>query len=388
MRFNSSSKELIESAREFSEHVLRPNASRYEEKGVPTEVVQEMADRGFLGAAISSNYGGGNLDAYTHGRITEEIGKGCSSVRALMTVHGSLISETLEKLGNKEQKQRYLPQLATGDLIGCFALSEPEAGSDAASIKTNYVQKDGAYVINGSKKWISYAAIADLFLVFACCEGVMSAFFVERDTPGVSTRPMRGLMASKGAHLAEIEFENVVVPKENMLGHAGMGFSFVANTALFFGRYSIAWAGLAITSSAVDEMVTYATSRKQFGRKIGENQLVQGIIADNVVALHASRALCEKIAKLKQSNDDSVVIETEIAKYFCAKSATAASSAAVQVLGANGCLSDYIVERQFREAKVLEIIEGTSQIQQMVIANFGLRNYRRKAEKINLETIL
>ncbi|MCW8876446.1 MAG: acyl-CoA dehydrogenase family protein [Kangiellaceae bacterium] len=372
---------IVERARRFSQDIVRSRVADFEENGVSKEVIQQMAEQGFLRSIFPIEYGGLAVDALTYGRITEEIGKGCNSVRALLTVHTSLVGETVAKLGSDEQKQTFLPVMASGEKIACFALSEPEAGSDAASIQTSYQEFDDHYVINGTKKWITYGGVADLFLVFASKDEKTSAFIVERNMPGVTTSPMSGLMASRGAHLAEISFENVSVPKLNMLGRAGMGFSFVANTALFYGRYSIAWGGLAIICAALEEMVTYSRSRVQFGTKISQNQLIKAMIADSTTSLHAGRAMCEKIAEMRIKGDQRAVTETNIAKYLTSKAAAEVSSNAVQIFGGNGIWNSYAVERLFREAKVLEIIEGTSQIQQLMIAGQALRDYYRVALK-------
>jgi alkylation response protein AidB-like acyl-CoA dehydrogenase len=192
---------------------------------------------------------------------------------------------------------------------------------------------------------------------------------------------MTGLMASRGAHLARIHFDQVLVPKQNLLGIQGAGFSFVANMALFFGRYSIAWGGVAIMSAAVEEMVTYSRHRVQFGVKISQNQLIKAMIADSVSLLHVSKAMCEKIAMLRESGDSNAIHETNIAKYFTSKSAVEISSYAVQVLGGNGLSDEYGVEKLYREAKVLEIIEGSSQIQQLMISSQALRDYYRPSLK-------
>ncbi|MBL4672808.1 MAG: acyl-CoA dehydrogenase, partial [Arenicella sp.] len=221
----------------------------------------------------------------------------------------------------------------------------------------------------------------DIFLVFAQSDGNISAFLVERDMPGVSTTAMTNVMAGRASHLAKIKLDQVKVPKENLVGRLGMGFSFVANTALFYGRYSIAWAGCALAQAALEEMVSYARSREQFSVKIAQHQLVQGIIANAVTQLHVGRNTCEKIAQMRIDNDEDAVTETNIAKLFTSRMAMQVATQAVQILGANGFSEDYPVERLFREAKVLEVIEGSSQIQQQMIAQYGLTKYFRKTLK-------
>lgn len=390
---------LVARAREFANTTLRPQAGEFDaSQGVPREVLAAMAEHGFLGAILPTEYGGGGMDALNWGLLTHEIGKGCSSARALLTVHSSLVGETLVRLANPEQKRHWLPQLANGSKLACFALTEPEVGSDATACKTSFRKVDGGYVINGRKKWITYGAIADVMLLFANSDNSSngadagatgsdstaskggSAFLLERGMPGLSTTPMRGLLASRGAHLAEIELNNVFVPEANLLGREGAGFSFVANTALFFGRYSIAWAGVSIAEAALEEMVTYAGQREQFGQKLRQHQLVRGMIADAVAAVHLSRALCEKVGRMRDEKDDDAVTEANIAKYVSSKAAMEVAQNAVQLFGGNGISSQYPVERLFREAKVLEIIEGSSQIQQMMLSDYAVRRYRLRGK--------
>jgi alkylation response protein AidB-like acyl-CoA dehydrogenase len=244
-------------------------------------------------------------------------------------------------------------------------------------VKTVYTPTDGGFVLHGRKKWISYGAVADQFLVFANHNGAMSAFMVDRNMKGLSTHPMSGLLGNRGAHIAEVHLNHVVVPQSSLVGRQGAGFSFVANTALFYGRFSIAWAGLALAEAALEEMVGYARKREQFGKKLRQHQLIQTLIADAVTDVHTCRALCEKAAMLRAAGDDDAIMETNIAKYHTSKAAMAVSMNAVQVFGGNGCWNHYPVERLFREAKILEIIEGTSQIQQIMLSEFGVRRYYR-----------
>lgn len=374
---NHTPHKLVSLAEQISAEVLRPGASEFDNdaQGVPRSVISELAATGILGAILPEEYGGAGIDPLSYGLLTEAIGAGCSNTRALLTVHTSLVGETLAKLATPEQKSLYLPDMVRGDRLACFALSEANAGSDAGSIQTRFEETSEGYRINGKKKWITYAGIADLFLVFASNDGVLNAFLVERDYPGVSTNPMRGLMASRGAHLAEIVLDDVLVPKQNLVGRPGMGFTFVANTALFYGRFSIAWAGVALARAAVEEMATYARSREQFSNKISKHQMVQALLADSITALHSARAICERISHMRINNDDQAVVETNIAKLHTSRVAKLAADNAVQVLGGNGLWQGYSVERLYREARVLEIIEGSTQIQQMLIANYGLRNY-------------
>jgi alkylation response protein AidB-like acyl-CoA dehydrogenase len=372
-------KRIVNEAREFADAQLRQRAGDFDrEESLPKDVLDEMAKRKFLLASLPEAYGGLGLNSVYYGFFTEEIGKACCSTRGLITVQSSLIGETLLKWGSEEQKTRWLLAVASGEMLGAFALSEPEIGTDARGVQTRY-KKDGKnYVLNGRKKWISFGEIAGFFIVIASGESEITAFLVERDRPGISVYPIKGLLANRAAHLAEIELKDVKIPEDNVIGKPGSGFSFIVGTALDHGRYSIAWAGVAIAQEALDCMATYARKRKQFGRKIGEYQLIQRMICNAVTQTHAARALCVKAGEMRIRGDSQAVSETSIAKYFTSKIAMGIASDAIQVHGGIGCSNIYPVERLFREAKLLEIIEGTSQIQQQIIARYGLRKYGKK----------
>lgn len=373
-----SSDAVLERARAFAAE-LAPRAAKFDrEEHLPREVVERMADSGFLGATVPAEWGGLGLTPLEYGELTEVIGKACASTRALLTVHTSLVAETLAGRTSRRIKEKYLPDLASGRRIACFALSEADAGSDAEGMSTRYVKKDDVFVLDGHKKWISFAGIADVFLVFATDNGTVSAFLVDRETPGVEIRPMSGMLGNRAAHMAEVVLSGVEVPAENLVSGIGAGFAFVANTALFHGRYSIAWAGVALAQAALEEMCTYAARRVQFGSRIGSFQLVQRMIADAVTGVSAARELCRRAGRLRAERSPEVIAATNIAKYFSSTVACRVTSDAVQVLGGNGCWNGYPAERLFREAKILEIIEGTSQVQQTLIADFGLTTFTKK----------
>jgi alkylation response protein AidB-like acyl-CoA dehydrogenase len=369
----------IKEARKFADEILRPRAGEFDrEERLPKDIIDEMAERKFLLASLPEAYGGLGLDPVYYGFLTEVIGKACCSTRGLITVQSSLVGETLLRWGTEEQKNRWLLPISKGEMLGAFALSEPGVGSDARGVQTSY-QIDGRdYVLNGRKKWISFGGIAEFFIVIASCESEITAFIIERNRPGVSTIPINGLLANRAIHLAEIKLKDVRIPEHNVLGKSGSGFSFIVATALDHGRYSIAWAGVAIAQEALDCMATYARKRKQFGRKIGEHQLIQRMICNAVTNTHAARALCIKAGELRAQGDIHAASETTIAKYFASKIAMKIASDAVQVHGGIGCSNRYPVERLFREAKLLEIIEGTSQIHQQIIARYGLRKYGKQ----------
>ncbi len=379
---NASQQKIVDEARTFSDSEIRPFSTQFEiDEAIPRDLINKMAEKGYLAATFPEEFGGLGLDPVYYGLLSEEIGKACSSTRALLTVHTSLVAEAILRWGNPEQKERWLHPMAKGEKLACFGLTEPDVGTDAKSVKTNYRKEGNRFIVNGAKKWITFGDIADFILTIATGEKGITAFMVEREMAGVKTTPIKGLLASRAAHIAEIEFDNVEVPEENVLGRVGGGFTYIVNTALDHGRYSIAWAGIALAQAAVDEMVTYARQRSQFGKKIYNHQLIQGIIGDAVTKVHAGRALCLRAGELRKVNDNSAVIETTIAKYFTSKIAMEVTTDAVQVHGGNGCYNKYPVERFFREAKILEIIEGTSQVQQEIISSYGLRAYYRPPKK-------
>ncbi|WP_231515038.1 MULTISPECIES: acyl-CoA dehydrogenase family protein [Paenibacillus] len=374
---------IVEEARTFVDKEVRPLVRKMEDEGtMPRELIDKMAQKGYLAASLPVSYGGLGLDPIHYGMFTEAFGKASVAARSLITVHTSLVSETLLRFGTKEQKETWLPRLARGEQIACFGLTEPDVGSDAKNIKTSWHEEDDYYVINGVKKWITFGDIADVFFIVAANQGKSSVFLVERAYEGVETKAIEGLMASRSTHLAEIHLRDVKVPKSHVIGKLNFGFEYVVSTALDNGRYSIAWAGVGIAQEGVDAMVSYSRTRSQFDQKLSSFQLIRGMIADAVTKVHAARALCLRAGEMRLAKEDEATIETTIAKYFASKVAVEVASDALQVHGANGFSNQYPVERLYREAKVLEIIEGSSQMQQEMISYYGLRHYFKRGYSI------
>jgi alkylation response protein AidB-like acyl-CoA dehydrogenase len=381
--YDPKQQEMVEEAKVFADKEVRPFAAQFEEnEAIPRELIDKMAQKGFLAPCFPEEYGGLGLDPVYYGHFTEEIGKACASTRAILTVHTSLVGETLLRWGTDEQKKKWLPKMSSGEKIGCFGLTEPNVGTDAKSVQTSCKKEGSKYIINGTKKWITLGDIADFFVIITRGEKGVSAFLVERETEGVKTTPIKGLLAGRAAHIALIQLENVEVPPENLLAKEGSGFTYIVNTALDCGRYSIAWGGIGLCQEALEAMVSYSRKRKQFGKKLYNFQLVQGIIGDAVTKIHAGRALCLRAGELRKKGDANAVMETTIAKYYTSKIAMEITTDAVQIHGGNGCYNKFPVERLFREAKILEIIEGTSQVQQEIIANHGLRQYFRPGYQV------
>lgn len=366
--------DILEEVKHFAAAEIRPFAGDHEARGgFPRELIGRMAASGYLGAAIPKEYGGLGLDPVEYGYFTEIVGGASDSVRAMLTVHTSLVGETLVRCGNARQKGALLPALARGEILGAFALTEPGTGTDARGITTAYSRRaDGTFVLNGRKKWITMGALADLLLVIAVCGDRHTAFLVDTKRPGVQVSPMRGLLAGDATHIAEIGFADVELTAEDILGMEGNGFAYIANTALDFGRHSVAWGGTGIAAEALRAMVGYSRKRKQFGKSISAFQLVRGLIGDAVTRLEASRALCVRASQQRKEKHRDAMISTLIAKYHSSKTAGQVTADALQVHGANGFSAQYAVGRLFREARTLEIIEGTSQVLQEAIAEYAL----------------
>jgi alkylation response protein AidB-like acyl-CoA dehydrogenase len=379
---------IVEEAAEFARTVLAPRARENDEKGLfPRDVLAEMARRGYLGATLPPEHGGLGLDAMAYGLLVAAIEKGDCSASRLLTVHLALVAETILKCGSESQIRKWIPPIARGETICAFGLTEPDHGSDAAGIQTAYTAHGDEFRINGRKRWITFSGIADLLLILARNGEAVSAFLIDRGSEGVTIEPQRGLMAGRACHISEIGLKDVVVGNDRLIGHPGQGFTYVANTALDHGRYSIAWAGVGLAEAALDAMVSYARQRKQFGQSIGSFQLVREMIAEAVARLYAAKSLCWRAGEMRKSGNAEAIVETTIAKHFSAGAAFRTACDAVQVHGGNGCSSEYPVERYMREAKVLEIIEGTSQMQQIMISTHGLRRYGRARAAARVESL-
>lgn len=363
-------RESQERFRAFVEAEIQPNADRYDrEECVPREIIQRMARQGYLGAIIPQVYGGSGMDMVTFGLLNEALGRGCSSLRSLLTVH-SMVSYAIQRWGSAEQKAYWLPRLATGETIAAFGLSEPAIGSDAKNIKTTAtLDEQQVYHLQGHKKWMTYGQIADLFLIFARNGSSTSAFLVERETPGFSISPISGLLGTRASMVAELFLEDCQLPAQNMLGGRGFGMASIASSALDIGRYCVAWGSVGIIRACLEDSLNYSNQRQQFGTYIRQHQLIQQMLSEMITNLSAARLLCLQAGYTKDQGDPSTVMQTFIAKYFASVKAVQSANDAVQIHGANGCSSEYSVQRYMRDARVMEIIEGSTQIQQITIAD-------------------
>jgi glutaryl-CoA dehydrogenase (non-decarboxylating) len=352
-----------------AEHVAPHAAGWDRDCRIPEEAIAELRRRGYLGAHLARELGGGGLDAVTYGLLTEEIGRGCSSLRSLLTVH-DMVSEALRRWGGPALKAEVLPRLARAELLAALALSEPNVGSDAASVET-VAERDGdAYVLTGCKRWITFGMIADVFLVFGHCAGKLAAFLVPAATPGLTRKPIENVVGTRASGLAELTLAGCRVPADHLLGRIGFGITHVAATALDHGRYSVAWGAVGIAQACLDACLDYTAARRQFGQPLSRHQLVQRKLTEMIVNTRAARLLCYQAGYRRSIGAPDAATETLIAKYFASRAATRAANDAVQLHGANGLSQDYPVERYLRDSLVTEIIEGSTQIQQIAIASY------------------
>lgn len=363
-------------AARFTAEEIIPTARENDAKErFPIETIQKMGAIGLLGGVIPVEYGGSGFDNISSALIFEEIGRGCSSVRTTLSVQVSLVEQLIYRWGSEEQKRRYLPRLCRGEILGCFALTEPGAGSDAAGITTMAKPRGGGWVMNGAKTWISNGGVAEIAIVFAKTDPVkghegISAFIVERGTPGFSSMEIKGKLGLRASNTAGLSFKECVLPGDALLGKAGDGFR-IAMGALDSGRYGVAAGCVGIMSGCIDACCAYAGERKQFGRPIAAFQLVQEMVSRMVVDRDAARLLVFRAGELKDRGAGST-LETSIAKYFASEAAVRVALDAIQLHGAYGYSNAYPVERYLRDAKVATIYEGTSQIQKLIIGEHVL----------------
>lgn len=360
-------------ARQFAAEHLAPVAGQIDQSQLtPASVLTALKANGYLGAALPERWGGGAMDPVSYGLVTEEIGKACSSVRSLLTVH-NMSAQALAALGSREQHLRWLPALATGERIIAFALSEANAGSAAAEIATEAVERNHSYLLTGTKRWITYGQIADLFLIFARCDRQPVALVVDRHSDGLTVAPLTDMFGTRGSMLADVQLDNVEVPKSRQVGPIGMGIQFVANWALDHGRFSVAWGSTGIIQGCLDACVSYTQRRQQGRGLLKDYQLIRRQLADMLVAHTAARAMCHRTACLRECGDPRAVMETSMAKYYAARAAIQAATDAVHIHGANGCTADYPVSRYLRDATVAGIIEGTDELHQISLGGYAFQ---------------
>ena len=364
---------LIEQVRRFvTEKCVPIEAKVGEEDEVPQEIVDEMKNLGLFGIAVPEEYGGLALDMETEALVAMELGETSPAFRSVAGTNIGIGSQALVLFGTDAQKERWLPGIASGDLIASFALTEPEAGSDAGSLTTKAIRDGDHYVLNGTKRYITNANKADLFTVMARTDpdtpgpkGV-SAFIVERDTPGVTVGVPEKKMGQQGAHICDVIFEDARVPAENMIAGEGEGFK-VAMSVLDKGRLHISAVATGVSKRLIREMVNYALERQQFGKPIIQHQMIQAMIADSQAETYAAECMIMDAARRRDAGED-VTLLASSTKLFATEACGRVADRAVQVFGGAGYVSDYGIERFYRDVRIFRLYEGTSQIQQVIIA--------------------
>ncbi len=366
-----------DAAREFAQIELLPGViERDETQTFPTSQIKKMGELGFMGMMVDPKYGGGGMDSISYVLAMEEISKVDASASVVMSVNNSLICWGIEKYGTEEQRQKYLPDLASGKKIGAFCLSEPEAGSDATSQRTEALDKGDHYLLNGTKNWITNGNSASIYIVIAQTDREkghkgINALIVERESDGFVVGKKEQKMGIRGSDTHSLMFQDVKVPKENRIGADGFGFSFAMET-LNGGRIGIAAQALGIASGAYELALQYSKERKAFGKPIHQHQAISFKLADMATEIEAARLLCFKAATLKDLKQD-FSMYSAMAKLYASKVANEIASEAVQVHGGYGYVKEYHVERLMRDAKITQIYEGTSEIQKLVISRHILK---------------
>ena len=362
---------ISEAAREFADREIIPVARDNDRaERFDRELARKLGEVGYLGAPVAEAYGGRGLDYVGYALILEQVGRGDSAMRTVVSVQTSLVCGSIEQWGTEEQKQEWLPRLCSGEALGCFALTEPDTGSDAANLRTRAKKTEAGWTISGNKMWISLGNVADVALVFAqtdpdLAHKGLAAFLVPTANDGYNPSEVHGKLGLRASDTAEISLDNIQVPDSAMLGEVGDGFK-VAMSALDKGRYSVAAGCVGICDGCVEASVAYSTERVQFGVPIASFQLVQELIAEMIVKRDAARLLVMRAGALKDAGKPST-IETSIAKLFATESSVECANAAIQVHGGSGYVDDYPVERYLRDARVTTLYEGTSQIQKLII---------------------
>lgn len=371
-------KMLQDEVRKFAENELAPAAPDIDKSGeFPMENIKKMAELGLLGIIVPEQYGGSEFDFVSLAIAIEEISKACASTGVIVAVNNSLVTYPILQFGTEAQKEKYLPLLCSGEKLGAIGITEPNAGSDVAAIETTAKFEGGHYILNGAKRFITNGGVAGIFVVFASTnkdlkhKGI-SAFIVEKETPGFSLGKHEDLMGIRATANCELIFEDAKVPKENLLGKENEGFRICMNT-LDVSRIDIGAQAVGIAQGALDEAIKYAKERKAFGEPISEFEMIQDMVAKMATKIQAARLLVYYAGYCKDKGMKRFSKEAAMAKYYASDIAVDVTRKAVQIHGGYGYTKDYPVERLYRDAKILELYEGTSEIQKIVIARDLLR---------------
>jgi len=372
---------LKDMCRQFAENELKPKAEKYDRSHeFPWEHVNKLKEMGIMGVVYPEEYNGAGMDYLSYAIAVEELSRGCGSTGVIVSAHNSLCLSPIYYFGTEEQKKKYLSKLTTGEWIGCFGITEPDAGSDAGGTKTTAELKEGKWILNGTKNFITNGGVANISVITAVTEKGkghkgLSFFIVESDTPGFSVGKTEDKLGICASSTTELVFDNCSIPEENLLGKQGDGFKIAMHT-LDGGRVGIAAQALGIAQAALDEAAAYANERKQFGKPIASFQAIQWMIADMATEIEAARLLVYQAANYMNTGERQRYSKyAAMAKLFASEVSHRVTHKAIQIFGGYGYTKDYPVERFYRDARITEIYEGTSEIQRLVIATNTLKEY-------------
>jgi alkylation response protein AidB-like acyl-CoA dehydrogenase len=373
---------LYRGFREFVQEHVEPEAAAWDQQGgVSREVIARLSAEGYLGAMIPEEYGGKGWDLVTYGLLNEAFGKASSSLTVLFTVQ-NMVSSVLMKWGTEAQISKWLEPIARGEILAAFALTEPNVGSDIGNVEAAFTPDGNSYLLNGTKRWITFAGLADLYLIFGKCEGKPIACFLERNTPGLKVTKINNMLGFKGCYLGILEFDNVVVPRENIAGKPGYAISHIAPYGLHYGRLSTAFSSLGLLRGCLELVSDHVLHRKSAGVTLINHGMVAEKIADMGVNYDAAFHLCLDAAKADEKGHPNAMEQMIAAKYFTSRKAVSAAADTVQLLGALGCHEESSpAGRYYRDSKIMEIIEGTNQVLQTVLGHSYAKRYRTRVNK-------
>lgn len=367
----------------FADSVRTQAAEWDRQEQLPATMVRTVGEQGLLIPDLPHQYGGAGGTAQQLGEVCAELGRVCSALRGLVTVQ-SMVAAALLRWGTAAQREQWLPALATGERVAGFAVTEPEAGSDLAAVRTRIEidqagsDRSGEVVVSGHKCWITFGEVADVYLVLGHTDAGPATVLVEADRPGVTVEPVRGQLGMRAAHLAHLRFNRVRVPASNLVAPPGFGRSYVVATALDHGRFTVAWGCVGMARACLEYAAEHAAGRPSGSGRLADRQLVQGLLAQAMVDTTAAAELCRRAAELREAGSPEAIGGTILAKYAAARAAASVSRDAVQIQGAAGCAPDSPVARFFRDAKVMQIIEGSDEVAQVHIAEEVIRRYGRR----------
>lgn len=366
--------------RAFVQEHVEPFAEAWDrEQALPAAVIAQLASAGYLGCSLPERHGGQGWDVVTFGLLNEALGRGSSSLTGVLTVQ-TMVAKSLLKWGNAAQIERWIPPLAKGEMVGAFALTEPGAGSDLQALVTEFTPaEEGGYRLNGVKRWITCGQIASVYLVFGRVGEQSLCALVPRDAAGLTVEPIRDLMGFRAAGLAELTFRDVAVPAANVVGKPGFALSHIATVGLHYGRISTACSALGLARGCVEESVGWAQQRKIAGKPLGELGMMRSLLAAMGTDVEAAGFLCHNACRAADENLPEAFEKAVMAKYFASRAAVKAAADAVQMQGAAGCQAASAVSRFYRDAKIMEIIEGTTQVHEHLLGGMFLRRARRSS---------